>query len=215
MPNPQKDISGRPDVETAAPEQSDTQAVVDVYLELPRSYKKEYAAVFKTLPPALRRYLHERESEIERGFSKINNELNAKRWIDDIFGSRAERLCRHGIRKPQEWIEAMAQIDDALDSNPCEALRYLTEVYGVKDLFPVSVCQPSGLEGVTTRLSQLENSLQELCVLIKDSRLQSHKIEEAQKAKEAAFSPRGKISRKDLSELSTREVLELKMSEYD
>ena len=215
MQNSKKDITGRTVIDTAASEEKDSKAVADMYLELPRSYKKEYAAVFKTLPPALRQYLHERESEIERGFSKINNELNAKRWIDDIFGCRAERLCRHGIKKPQEWVEAMARIDDALDSDPCETLRYLTEVYGVKDLNSASVCQPTELNEIKSHLSQLENTLQGLCSLIKDSHLQSRKLEEAQKAKEAAFSPRGKNFHKDLSELSTREVLELKMSEYD
>lgn len=214
MPNQKTNSCGTAAAEAPRPHERET-AAVDVYLELPHSYKKEFAAVFKTLPPALRQYLHERESEIERGFSKINNELNAKRWIDEIFGSRAERLCRHGIKKPREWIEAMAQIDDALDSDPNAALRYLKELYGVQDALPPCEEQPQAVEELKARLTQLETELRELCAQVKNSRLQDERIEEARKAKDAAFAPRGKNSRRDLSDLSTREVLELKMSEYD
>ncbi len=214
MPNQKNISSDAIDAEASRPKERET-AAADVCLELPRSYKKEYAAVFKTLPPVLRRYLHERESEIERGFSKINNELNAKRWIDEIFGSRAERLCRHGIKKPREWIEAMAQIDDALDSDPCGTLRYLIELYGGKDFQASQAERQPAFEDLKEQLSGLENGLREICALIKNSRLQDERLEEARKAKDAAFSPRGKNSRRDLSDLSTREVLELKMSEYD
>lgn len=214
MPNQKNISSAAIAAEAPCAEERET-AAADVYLELPRSYKKEYAAVFKTLPPALRRYLHERESEIERGFSKINNELNAKRWIDEIFGCRAERLCRHGIKKPREWIEAMAQIDDALDSDPCGTLRYLIELYGAEGIQPSQTDRQQAFEELKERLSGLENGLRDICALIKNNRLQDERLEEARKAKDAAFAPRGKNSRRDLSDLSTREVLELKMSEYD
>ncbi len=189
--------------------------LTDIYQELPRSYKKEYSAIFKTLPLALRKYLHERENEVERGFSKINNELNAKRWIDELFGSRAERLCRHGIKKPREWIEAMAQIDDALDSDPNKALHYLSQLYGVKENISDSQEQSQVFSAMEERLNQLENKLKEITALMKNTRLQDERLEEARKAKDASFSPRGKNSHRDLSDLSTREVLELKMSEYE
>lgn len=214
MPNLKKQNSEPAVVEVSSPEKTEKEAIADIYLELPKSYKKEYAAVFKTLPPALRRYLHERESEIERGFSKINNELNAKRWIDEVFGCRAERLYRHGIKKPREWVETMAKIDDALDSDPQAALRYLSELYGASGK-TVPEESASAEADIKSRMERLETELQDLRMLVQNSREQSQKLAEAQKAKDASFAPRGKNSRKDLSELSTREVLELKMAEYD
>ena len=182
----------------------------DEYLNAPRSFKKEYVEIFKTLPPVIRKYLCERESEIERGFSKLNNELSHRRWIDDVFASRADRLKQLGINKAQDWIETMAKIDDALECNPQDALEKLAEVYGVslgKNFDCSSLI--SKLDAIEKKISFLSDD--------RDARYQdAEQIAESQKAKEASFAPKGKNRlAKDLSKLTTREVLELKLAEYD
>lgn len=182
----------------------------DEYLIAPRSYKKEYVEMFKSLPAAMRKYLCERECETERGFSRLNNELSHRRWIDDVFTSRAERLHRLGINKAQDWVEAMARIDDALDCNPKEALQSLAEIYGV------SLDASTDFSPLSSKLDALEEKISELIDKYNMCNHEAERIAKIQKAKEAAFAPKGKNRlAKDLSKLSTREVLELKLAEYD
>ena len=187
-----------------------TEDNIEEFLVAPRSYKKEYVEMFKTLPPAMRKYLCERESEIERGFSRLNNELQHHRWIDDIYSSRAERLNRLGITKAQDWVELMAKVDDALDSNPQNTLQFLAENYGV------SQKQGVDLSPLITKLDLLEEKFNHLFSNYNARNQDAEKIIESQKAKVASFAPKGKNRlSKDLSKLTTREVLELKLAEYD
>ena len=203
-------------------EQEKKDGNVDAYLEAPRSYKKEYAELFRTLPPELRKYLHERESEAERGFSKINNELSSRRWIDDVFNRRHQRLERLGINRPQEWVETMACIDDALEKDPKGTLRFLADTYGIKlgDVVGASVhsyplVDSSNFNQIIDRIQQLDDKLSEYSNEIKAQKLLAEKAEESKRAKEASFAPKGKNSDVDLSKLTTREVLELQMADWD
>ena len=183
------------------------------YQDAPRSYKKEYAEMFKQLPPAMRKYLHERESEIERGFSRLNNELNNHRWIDEAYSSRSERLCKNGICKAQDWIEAMALVDDALDKNPTDALQKLSGIYGVSSLGGDDI--KAGVEQILSSLSALDDKLSQFVTIISARLQDAEHLAESKKAKEASFAPKGKNSQRDLSKLSTREILELKLAEYE
>ena len=45
-------------------------AVIDEWMDAPKSYTKEYQDTFKTLSPDWRKYLIEREKQVERGFSE-------------------------------------------------------------------------------------------------------------------------------------------------
>ena len=209
------------------------------YLEAPRSYKKEYAELFKSLPPAMRKYLYERESETEKGFSRINNELNNRRWIDEVFNLRAKRLERLGIQTAQDWIKSLAAIDDALEENPQTALHQLAQIYGVnlptdnasqiitefsnssqepivkKDMLSADLNSESANKSTLSALQNLENKFNELAKLFKAHLDDNIIIKESKKARDASFSPKGKNFEKDLSKLSTREVLELQLADYD
>ena len=183
------------------------------YLIAPRSFKKEFAEQFKTLSPEMRKYLHERESEIERGFSRINNELHRHQWLEDIYADRSERLGKLGINQAKDWVETMAKIDDALETNPAETLHTLAKAYGVS---------LDNAASPTEDLSKLQECLNELSqkfdCFVSECKAQAKdamQIAESKKAHEASFAPKGKNPTKDLSKLSTREVLELKMAEYD
>lgn len=199
----------RPEIDDVLP------APAEDYSEAPRSYKKEYAETFKTLPLAMRKYLHERESETEKGFSRISNELNRRRWIDDTYASRAERLGKLGISKAQDWVETMARIDDALDTDPNAALQQLAQIYGVNLHSSAAPDFSKELSPLLERLNELDSKF---CRFADDYKAKSQDEEQlaaSKKAREASFAPKGKNSTRDLSELTTREVLELKFADYD
>ncbi len=181
--------------------------------EAPRSYKKEFAVLFKTLPPAMRKYIHERESEIERGFSRLNNELSNLRWLQEAFSSRAKRLERQGICKAQDWVETMAKVDDALEQNPEQALQSLAASYGFS--FNIATAIEDNFKVFEERLDSLDNKLSDFIKQYLAHTKEAAQVAECQKAHEASFAPKGKNSAKDLSKLSTREILELKLAEYE
>ena len=106
-------------------------AVIDEWMDAPKSYTKEYQDTFKTLSPEWRKYLIEREKQVERGFSEKNNRIDAYKWADNAFNSRQERLAKLGFSKAQDYIEHMTAIDDALELNPAETIKALANAYGV------------------------------------------------------------------------------------
>ncbi len=187
------------------------------FLTAPRSYKKEYAETFKSLPPEMRRYLHERESEIEKGFSRMSNELNSRRWIDEVFAPRSERLGKLGISKAKDWVETMARIDDALETDPSAALQSLAAAYGVSLGQSAPLPQPATADftPLLERLEALDGKFSRFADDFQARNRDADKIAESKKAREASFAPKGKNAGRDLSELTTREVLELKLAEYE
>lgn len=106
-------------------------AVIDEWMDAPKSYTKEYQDTFKTLSPDWRKYLIEREKQVERGFSEKNNRIENYKWADNAFNSRQERMAKLGFQKAQDYIEHMTAIDDALELNPAETIKALANAYGV------------------------------------------------------------------------------------
>lgn len=106
-------------------------AVIDEWMDAPKSYTKEYQDTFKTLSPDWRKYLIEREKQVERGFSEKNNRIESYKWADNAFNSRQERMAKLGFSKAQDYIEHMTAIDDALELNPAETIKALANAYGV------------------------------------------------------------------------------------
>lgn len=131
----------------------------DPYLQAPRSYRPEFAEAFKALPGGMRKYLHEREGEAAKSFSRLSAELQNHRWVDEAFNARRERISRHGIRSSRDWIAVMAGVDDALERNPKETLDALARCYGV-DLGGNQSGVPERLYfDLQNQISNLENSL--------------------------------------------------------
>ena len=117
----------------AVEEQTTSQepAVTDEWMDAPKAYKQEYQESFKTLSPEWRKYLIDREKQVERGFSEQGNKLSSYKWADDAFSTRQERLGQMGFTKAQEYIEHLTAIDDALAKDPVGTLRALSVAYGV------------------------------------------------------------------------------------
>ena len=106
-------------------------AVIDEWMDAPKSYTKEYQESFKSLSPEWRKYLIDREKQTERGFSEKNNRIESYKWADNVFNSRQDRMSKLGFGKAQEYVEHLTAIDDALDRNPAETIKALAEAYGV------------------------------------------------------------------------------------
>lgn len=106
-------------------------AVTDEWIDAPKSYTKEYQENFKTLSPEWRKYLIEREKQVEKGFSDLGNRANANNWVNDVYSARQGRLSKNGINRAQDYFELLANIDDALAKDPKQAIRILAESYGV------------------------------------------------------------------------------------
>lgn len=132
--------------------------VTDEYLNAPKSYKKEYAETFKALTPEFRKYLHERESEVEKGFSRLNNQLGSYKFLNDAFAQRQQRLSGYGINKQQDWIEQLIKIEDALENDPVATIKALTEAYGINKAETAPAENPQYLG----RIKQLEQNISSL-----------------------------------------------------
>ncbi len=130
----------------------------DIYLEAPKSFKKEYAETFKTLPPEMRKYLHERESENTKGFSRLNNELQSRKWIDDFYTSRQDRLQQIGINSAKDWIDYLAKMDDAFAYDPASALQALAQSFNLQNNLSADSSQSSEYQRINQRLASLEQS---------------------------------------------------------
>jgi len=100
----------------------------------PKSYTKEFQENFYQLSPEWQEYLVTREKQTEKGFSEMGNKLNAYKWAEKLFDDRQERLKASGFSKPQEYIEKLVAVDDALYQNPSAVLEKLAEVYGVQNV---------------------------------------------------------------------------------
>ncbi len=198
-----------------SPEMEEELMDADEYLQAPPSYKKEYWEIFKSLPPVMRRYLYERESEIERAFSRLNNELQAKRFLDEAFSTKG---CRHGFKSARDWIEKLIFAEEMLEASPRETMRHLAKAYGVESDFAGKTDHASeisefkiallteGLRRLQQRFDERERRYAETAAA----------AEAARKAKAAGFSPQGKAAAPGgLENLTTRQILERKFAELE
>ena len=97
----------------------------------PQNYDKELAKTFNELPFEWRRYLHIREQEVDKGFSKLRTQNEEYKWLDDIFHSRFEYMQKNGIKTPQEWLKNIIKIDEMLEKNPHDTITMLANSYGI------------------------------------------------------------------------------------
>ncbi len=140
-------------------EHSDSQptAEVDEWMDAPNSYTNEYKETFKTLPQNWRKYLTEREKQVEKGFSDFGNKVNAYKWSDNLYNERQERLAKAGFNNAREYTEYLTQIDDALSKDPTSAIKAIAEAYGINNLTETSnVTQDSVIE---RRLQEMQTML--------------------------------------------------------
>lgn len=142
---------------TADPTAIGSQPPADEWLNAPKSFKAEYAEQFKTLPPEWRKYLIEREGETEKGFSHINNELNQRKWIDEILTDERKAAFKEKNVSPADYFKGLVNLADILDSDPHNGIKYIAQRLGI-DLSGKEVSN----EQVPAFMSELETIKKEM-----------------------------------------------------
>lgn len=121
------------DAEQVLPEAVAEEAKAEIdYTLLPKSFKKEMAELFKELPTEMQKFLHEKDQEDAEKFALLEQELECKRQIDEIYQKHASRLRKYGLENAGEWLSHLADLDEALERDPRSVVCYLAQVYGVK-----------------------------------------------------------------------------------
>ena len=112
------------------------------YLTPPQSFETEFAEGFASLPIEWRRYLIERDNEMQKDKGKLADALRQKQWIDDLLNQNRLRLRRLGVDDLQKWLEHLVRIDAAMDENPAAVLQEVAAIYGVK--MPADAAEAAG-----------------------------------------------------------------------
>lgn len=112
------------------------------YLTPPQSFRAEFAEGFASLPVEWRRYLIEREDEIQKDKGELSKALQQKHWVDDLLNQNRLRLRRLGVDDLQKWLEHLVKIDAAMDENPAAVLQEVAAIYGVD--FPKNASEAAG-----------------------------------------------------------------------
>ena len=123
-------------------------------IKAPKSYRKQFADDFKNLSSEWQNFLLEREGQIEKGFSEVNNKISAYKDLENIFKQNHERLSPY-FTKAKDWLEGLAKIDEAMDKHPFHTIKAIAEYYGVKVEFP-NHREVKASSDIINRLEQLE-----------------------------------------------------------
>lgn len=97
-------------------------------ISAPNSYTKEAKDWFATLPHEHQKYLAEREKQFEQGLSRARNQYN---WVDKVYNDRKDALLAQGYQNPQDYINDLVLISDALNKDPAQTLELLKQNYNV------------------------------------------------------------------------------------
>lgn len=193
--------------------------------EAPVAYVGEIRNSFHGLPFEVRKYICEREGEIEKTISQMKEELNAKHFIDDAFDSKGSK---RGFKTARDWIEHLILAEDLIEQKPAEVLQFLGKVYGIDigmghdEAKVLQVCV-----GNSAKADALMQDIRRLFAEVSALRLGFEakakndaeilaKAEEAKAAKEAAFNVSGhRKSDDEYKELTTREMLERQFAQLN
>ena len=150
------------DTTTTTPETqlaANPESNIDEYLDAPKSYKKEYNDSFKSIPFELRKYIHQRENEMEEGKRKYQEKLDGYKWLDDAYAANQARLSQSGVSSPRQWFDQMSILEQGLSLKPKETLKILASEFGIPLADNATTSPDNALDN---RLKQMENSLNTL-----------------------------------------------------
>ena len=145
--------------ETAVAEPQET-IVEETVVIAPKSYRKQFADEFKNLSPEWQNFLLERERQIEKGFSEINNKVNSYKVLEELFKQNYKRLSPC-FEKAKDWLEGLAKVDAEMDKNPLRTIKAIADYYGIKIEFPNHRNIRANSE-IVERLEQLEHGFSAL-----------------------------------------------------
>jgi len=201
-------------------------AKIEEFAEAPAAYVGEIRDLFKTLPPAVRKYLHNREVQIEQNLGELKKIVG---FLDEAFGNKGSKK---GFKSAQEWIEHLILAEDLIEQNPAATLAYLARFYGINHFGqPVSRFGGEVLKICTDTHGKTEVLLNQIGALLKEVNMlrlgfelkaQNEakllaKAEEAKAAKDAAFCVSGhrKNDENEFRGMTTRQILERQFAALD
>lgn len=162
-----------------------TPAEVDEWMNAPAAYTNERKDNFKALPQDWRKYLIEREKQVEKGFSDFGNKVNSYKYVDDLFNGRQDRLKQAGFNSAKDYIDFLALVDDGMSVNPNATIEELKRLYGVDG----EAKQGNNTNELMARLTSNERQLQQLNQMFQDS-LIKREIANFVSAKDDAGNPK-------------------------
>jgi len=180
-------------------------------------FAEKYAHLRNLLPEEWQDYLDQRDMMIADVFRHCQEKMKVIEFLDKAF---LERGQRYGFKSAEDWIEKLILMEDLLDNNPKGTLEFLAKSYGVDfEGRPVAGNSESShlnelkLAYLTEELQQLQQKLEQR--ERREAALRANAVA-AKRAKEAAFAPQGKkTSPSDLSNLTTRQILERQFAALD
>lgn len=146
-----------------------TPAEVDEWLNAPAAYTQERKDGFKSLPQDWRKYLIEREKQVEKGFSDFGNKVNGYKYVDDLFNGRQDRLKASGFNNAKEYIDYLALVDDGLAVDPKATINELRKVYGITD--GDVAANGSANDDLAAKVNMQERQLQQLMQALQGDRI--------------------------------------------
>lgn len=122
--------SSEPTNETVATSEGNDTATAEpaTVISAPNSYSKEAKDWFNTLPHENQKYLAEREKQFEQGLSRARNQYN---WVDKVYNDRKDALLAQGYQNPQDYINDLVLISDALNKDPTATIELLKQNYNI------------------------------------------------------------------------------------
>ena len=103
----------------------------EAFLTPPSCLSPELAEDFPQLSKEWRKFLCEKNTETEDKIAALSAQVDRLKWVDDFVQAHVERLNKYGLSSPQMWLEYLAKVEDLLEENPSQGVRFLADAYGV------------------------------------------------------------------------------------
>lgn len=144
-------------------------ANADEWMNAPAAYTQERKDGFKDLPQDWRKYLIEREKQVEKGFSDFGNKVNGYKYVDDLFNGRQDRLKAAGINTAKDYIDYLALVDECMASNPSATINELKRAYNITD--GNVAANGSASDDLAAKVNMQERQLQQLVQAMQGDRI--------------------------------------------
>lgn len=96
----------------------------------PRSWPKEMAEKFGTLPPEVQTYVNQREIESHKAISTLGQQVKQYEPVARVLQENRATFERNGTTY-EAGVAALVAAQNALDQNPENGLAFLAKTYGV------------------------------------------------------------------------------------
>lgn len=144
-------------------------ANADEWLNAPAAYTQERKDNFKSLPQDWRKYLIEREKQVEKGFSDFGNKVNSYKYVDDIYNRRQQEFKSRGFNNAKELLEYYALVGECMDNDFDATVNELKQARNITGRNVTAT--NNGSDMLVERLNAQERQLQQLNQALANDRI--------------------------------------------